>query len=873
MLKEGDRVSHRYNQDLGPGLVVAVEGRRTTVLFPENGETLHFAASSDALAKLVLRPGGRARHGATGDVVEIEKVVGGMARLPDGRELPVNDLWPVPAERSLVDRLSRGEVDSFEDFRNRLDGLRLVRLREEGGLGSFLGGRIRLFPHQLYAAEQATRALEDVDGTGTGKGGAVRWLLADEVGLGKTVEACLVMNRLLHRQLVDRTLVVAPDTLTVQWLGELWRKHHQVFVLLDEDRLKDVARDYGKEFNPFEVHSRAIVSHELLASNRRLAEQAVEAGIDLLVVDEAHRLRRRSGHPGNALYRAVRPLADLGHHVLLLSATPLEDDARGFFRLLQLLRPDEFPEDGREGGADFDAMLAQRLDSLTPLPPCTSATRREDVGGLPPRYPTAIEIDAEGGDEGGWEALDRLFRRLRGEHAKTPAERERKIDLLRRAHSSPVALPTQLRAEPSYAEMVREAEESDPRVDWMAEQALDWRRNGDKVLVFVSHRETLEHLKDALSTRGKVRVGIFHEDLSAERRDMEVAQFRLKEGPGILISTEAGGEGRNFEFCDRLVLFDLPWSPEVVEQRIGRLDRIGRKMATEIVYFKPPKGFGRTVADLYEEIGLFREALGSLQRELTNVGEELERLLLDGPKTPGAEPLDDVLREATQAKEAVRESAYHEMHRDPYSKKFASDILARVPDDLDDLHRNVVLRAAARFGFETESQSGQDVWLIEYSTQALVEHIPGVTPGRKFLGTFDREEAVANEGLDYFASGHPLVEGILAELEDGRRGRVAMIRARGDEEVFGILALYKDGESVGEGGDAVAVNAVAVDARGKVRPDVAQLLTSNQLKLESADAKSWAKRNGWLQGIRKISQKLPADREPVAVAAFRIRAR
>jgi ATP-dependent helicase HepA len=158
------------------------------------------------------------------------------------------------------------------------------------------------------------------------------------------------------------------------------------------------------------------------------------------------------------------------------------------------------------------------------------------------------------------------------------------------------------------------------------------------------------------------------------------------------------------------------------------------------------------------------------------------------------------------------------------------------------------------------------VWLIDYGSLALVEHLPGVPPGRKFLGTFAREEAVANEGLDFFASGHPLVEGILAELEDGRRGRVAMMKLRGDEQVFGILALYKDGESVGEG-----VDALVVDAQGKQRPDLARRLTSGEATLESVDARAWSKRKGWLQAIRKIAQNLPADREPVAVAAFRIR--
>ena len=173
----------------------------------------------------------------------------------------------------------------------------------------------------------------------------MRWLLADEVGLGKTVEAGLILNRLVHTGRVERCLVVAPETLTVQWLGELWRKYHQVFVLLDDERLADVARDFGADFNPFDVHRRAVVALETLVERPRLTEQAVAAGIDLLVVDEAHRLRRPPGHPGEPAWRAVAPIAALGRHVLLLTATPLEDDAHGFFRLLQLLRPEEFPED------------------------------------------------------------------------------------------------------------------------------------------------------------------------------------------------------------------------------------------------------------------------------------------------------------------------------------------------------------------------------------------------------------------------------------------------------------------------------------------------------------------------------------------------
>ena len=329
----GDHLTHRFNPELGLGRVTAIEGRVLVVHFPHTGATLRLAGSNDALV-----PG------------------------------TVETRW---RDRTLVERLAAGDVDDTEDFLTRLDILHLLATREASGLGSFLGGRVRLFPHQLHVAERATARTP------------VRWLLADEVGLGKTIEAALIMNRLLHTENIERCLVVAPEALTVQWLGELWRKYHQVFTLLDPPRLADVVRDFGTGFNPFDVYRRAVIALERLVERPELTGQALTAGIDLLVVDEAQRLRRRSGHPGEPEYRAVAPIAALGRHVLLLSATPLEDDAHGFFRLLQLLRPEEFPE-----GMD----VAARLDSGVPLPACTSSTRRVDIGGLPPRAPVAVDL-------------------------------------------------------------------------------------------------------------------------------------------------------------------------------------------------------------------------------------------------------------------------------------------------------------------------------------------------------------------------------------------------------------------------------------------------------------------------------------------------
>ena len=204
--KPGDRLTHRHNRGLGPGIVRAIEGRTLVVEFPRSATTLRLAAHAPALQPLELRPGLRVRLSSGEEARVADTLPDGRVRLADGREAAESELWPLDAA-DLVERLATGDLDPVEDFAGRFDALHLLALREARGLGSFLGGRIRLFPHQLYAAERATAAEP------------VRWLLADEVGLGKTVEACLILSRLLRTGRAERCLVVAPETLTVQWLG------------------------------------------------------------------------------------------------------------------------------------------------------------------------------------------------------------------------------------------------------------------------------------------------------------------------------------------------------------------------------------------------------------------------------------------------------------------------------------------------------------------------------------------------------------------------------------------------------------------------------------------------------------------------------
>lgn len=835
--KPGDRLRHRFNPDLGPGLIDTIEGRTLVVHFPESDTSLRISASSDAILPLEFVAGSRALMRDGGEAVFVaEAVDDGRVRLTDGRVVDAQSLWPVATGDALAEKLAAGEVDALDAFSLRLEALHLAAIREADGLGSFLGGRIRLFPHQLYTAERATRA------------DPVRWLLADEVGLGKTVEACLVLDHLLRTGRAERTLVVAPDTLTVQWLGELWRKYHQVFVLLDEKRLVDVEHVYGAGFNPFEAHRQVVVGLEFLTERRKLIEQAVEAGIDLLIVDEAHHLRRPPGHPGNAAYRAIRPLATFGRHVLLLTATPLDDDAHGFFRLLQLLRPDVFPDE-----CDLD----RRLESGEPLPPCTSATRRVDIGGLPPREARPMEIP-----EREWSTRLELERMLRALPAGNAAQEKRKAQLIRRGLASGDALAAFLdeSSDATLLELARRSDRVDPRLSWLAEHARQWHLDGDKTLVFVERRETLEWIRASLSRRAQIRSGVFHEDLSAGQRDIEVAQFRLNSGPSILISTECGGEGRNFEFCTRVVLFDLPWNPITVEQRIGRLDRIGRQGAVEIVYPRPPRGLESDLIALYEQLGLFRRPLGGLDRELAGVETAVEAMALgDGDSLPD---LEGWVERARAAFRRIDEAAYHELHRDPYRPELASAMLERVPPGLEELTRDVIVAAAEEFGLGVEEYRNGDRHSFELGTGTRVRSLPGVPGGSSYLGSFFRREAVADESIDYFASGHPLVEGLLAQLQESSRGRVALIQRAGNgESGFGLLAIYKDGPQF---------EAVAIDADGRERPRWAQALTQRPLRSRRIKAESWTAQPGWPMWVRSLARRLEGRGEPLLLAAFRL---
>jgi ATP-dependent helicase HepA len=772
--REGAKLVHPFNPELGVGFVRKVEGRYLHVYFPGAEREVTLAAQGSGLTPLVLPKGASAVVLESGEEVEIESFDGECYTLADGRVMHDAELWPAAPAADPIEQLAQLRLDRLGSFRNRIEGLRLMHLREAGGLGSFLGGRIELFPHQLHTALRAV----EMD--------PVRWLLADEVGLGKTIVACLVLSALVRTGRAQRALVIAPATLTVQWLGELYRKFHQVFVLIDPDRIESVERDYGAGNNPFDVHPFAVVSAELLAQHPGLAGQALAVEHDLVVVDEAHRLS------DPRLEAAIAPLVRRARHALLLTATPLAADRAGFHQLLALLHPEQFADRAR-----FEAAV----ESGDAVFPCTSAVRRGDLGDWPARRPVPVDLP--------------------------PASKDPRRD---------------------------------PRAHWLADRAREWLTAGEKALVFVRELRSLEKLRRYLESAASLHISVFHEELSESQRDIEVARFRESNLP-ILLCTEAAAEGRNFQFCTRMVHYELPLDPVVLEQRIGRLDRIGRTRDVEIVYFRCARA-QPDVAGLYERLDLFARPSAGLDTALAGVGAALR-----AAEETGA-PLDaDALLAAVQSARAqATRDLPRVVYRDAYDASQAPAILARIPEDLERRTRKFVLGAANDLGLKIVDKGGTALYYLELGASLTVEAIPGVPEESRWLGTFDRAEALAKDELEFFASGHALVEGLLLELEDGPRGRAAVFEIPHPELTgSGLLCVYKHGP------DWLPL---VVDARGKPRPDLAGVVVEALGEARPARPEEWGLESRWKDGIAELGERMaklaPADARLEAAAFFRL---
>jgi ATP-dependent helicase HepA len=228
----------------------------------------------------------------------------------------------------------------------------------------------------------------------------------------------------------------------------------------------------------------------------------------------------------------------------------------------------------------------------------------------------------------------------------------------------------------------------------------------------------------------------------------------------------------------------------------------------------------------------------------------------------------EVVAETALLRQKISQALYSHLHRDRYRPELAEAILARVPADLDELTSRVILEACHQYGFEMERKEGSNCWYLEFGPEATVEHLPGVAEGSRWLGSFDRVEAVARETLEYFAAGHPLVEAVLLELADGHRGQVALLDVPGTgEEGYALLALVQDGADV---------DPVLLDLNGDRRTKWLNYLRQDPASWRTADLHAWGLGEGtdargtWSTRVRELLQPLQTEGDLLAVAGLRL---
>ncbi|WP_275627378.1 RNA polymerase-associated protein RapA [Pseudomonas sp. 273] len=778
----GQRWISDSEAELGLGTILALDGRLLTVLYPATGDTRQYAERNAPLTRVRFAPGDEVTHfeGWKMTVREVEEVDGllvyhGINSHNDAKVLPETQLSNFIQFRLASDRLFAGQIDPMPWFALRYHTLEHRTRLLQSSLWGLGGARAQPIAHQLHIAREVADRI------------APRVLLADEVGLGKTIEAGLVIHRQLLSGRASRVLILVPENLQHQWLVEMRRRFNLEVALFDRERFAE-----SDASNPFEDSQLALVALEWIKRDERAQDALCAAGWDLLVVDEAHHL---VWHPEQASpeYQLVETLAQIIPGVLLLTATPEQLGLDSHFARLRLLDPDRFHdlEAFRQESSQYRpvAEAVQELIDHGRLSP----TAREAIHGFLGDAGSDLLGAVEGGDE---EARARLVRELLDRHGTGRVLfRNTRAAVLgfpeRRLH--PYALPNpveymelpigehpDLYPEVSFQAQLDDSTDEnarwwrfDPRVEWLIDTLKMLKQF--KVLVICAHAETALDLEDALRLRSGIPATVFHEGMSILERDRAAAYFADEEfGAQVLICSEIGSEGRNFQFAHHLVLFDLPAHPDQLEQRIGRLDRIGQQHTIQL---HVPHLEGSPQERLFQ---WYHQALNAFLATCPT-GNALQhrfgpRLveLLDGGDDEAFAALLEEGQAARLALEAEMHSGRDRLLELNSGGAGEGEALVEAIEEQDDEFALPIYmeKLFDTYGIDSEDHS-ENALILKPSEKMLDASFPlgddeGVTV------TYDRAQALVREDMQFLTWEHPMVQGGMDLVLSGSLGNTSV---------------------------------------------------------------------------------------------------
>ncbi|MCT8648312.1 RNA polymerase-associated protein RapA [Glaesserella parasuis] len=798
----GQRWISESENNLGLGIVTAVDNRTVTLSFPASDEQRVYAVAVAPLTRVQFQKGDRVTS-VDGwqldieDVVENQEVALYLGKRVDTQEesvLPEMQLDHKVSFSKPQDRLFSAQIDRSDRFALRYRALKHQQAQFQSELRGMRGIRASLIPHQLHIAKEVGQRLSP------------RVLLADEVGLGKTIEAGMILQQQLFSGRVDRVLVLVPESLQHQWLVEMLRRFSLNFSLFDEERCADFTKkdedNNDISENPFETEALVIVSIDWLSANPQRAKQVLDADWDMLIVDEAHHLEWDEQNPSMA-YQFVAQLSKQISAVLLLTATPEQLGQESHFARLALLDPDRFydyhafVEEQKQYQPVADAVATLLNDK--PL----SAKEQESISELLAEEdvePMFRIINSDASEEQRREVRQELISELIDRHGTSRVlfsnTRQGVKGFPHRIYNEIVLeMPTQyanalkvmgmmggnkmedlLYPERLFQRMNPNVKwhKFDPRIEWLITFLKNHR--DEKILVICKQADTAIQLEQVLREKEAIRSAIFHEKMSIVERDKASAYFAQQEdGAQVLISSSIGSEGRNFQFARRLVLFNLPDNPDLLEQSIGRLDRIGQKHDIEIYVPCFNHSTQLILAEWYHRgLNAFEETCPMGATLFREFNAELTAYLLNPERSEAFEAFVEQTHKCQQQLKVELEKGRDRLLELNSNGGETAQQLAQAIAEQDDNPQlvNFALNLFDVIGLEQEDLGEKSI-VISPTGHMLVPDFPGLSEEGNTV-TFDRELALMREDVLFLTWDHPMIRNGIDLITSGDIGKSAI---------------------------------------------------------------------------------------------------
>lgn len=792
----GQRWISNSEAELGLGIVKEYSGRRVVISFPAASEERTYAADNAPLSRVIYPVGDTvnteegvkftitAQHDLNGCII-----YHGVDS--DSSEISIHelDLSSRVQFSQPQDRLFAGQIDKNRQFELRTEALAHQYRLEQSPVFGLMGPRVQLLPHQIYIAHQVAKRF------------APRVLLADEVGLGKTIEAGLIAHQQLLTGRAQRILIIVPDSLVHQWLVELLRRFNLHFTIMDYDRFDAITE--SNEGNPFDSAQLVLCQLSMLADqeNPDIYQQACKADWDLMIVDEAHHLQW-SEQEASVEYSCIEGLAREVSGLLLLTATPEQLGVESHFARLRLLDPDRY-YDLAEFKAQEAAYQPVSAVVMALLAADTVEAITDFAADIEPYLGKAAVKSLQAADNFDT-AKQRVIDDLLDLHGTGRLLFRNTRDVVtgfpqRHLHQHPLA------ASDIYNDQALDGEplallqserllgddwlNHDARVAWLVDWLAEHRQQ--KVLVICAQAETAQDLEQYLRLQQGKRSSVFHEGLSLINRDRAAAYFAdEEEGAQVLICSEIGSEGRNFQFSHHLVLFDLPLNPDLLEQRIGRLDRIGQQQDVQLHVPYYENSAQEVLMRWYHQgLNAFEHVFPAGGSIYQAVSAELERCLKDAHNDMLLKHLiqhtQQLVAKATSSLEQGRNRL---LELNSCKLSVANELIADLEDASQSLELNQFMdKVFDEYGVDQQAHSADSV-ILSHGTEMQESHFPSL-PEDGMTATYKRHRALHREDMAFLSWEHPMVLGCLDMITRSDFGNTAFCTLAYPDLPAGTLLL------------------------------------------------------------------------------------